>query len=1028
MIFPEKIAPQAKLRAAITAAYRMDEAACVESVLPQAALSAEQLVRVQQKAAELIKGVRAAQAGHKGLGNLLHEYQLSSEEGVALMCLAEAMLRVPDKQTVHRLIRDKIATVDWKQHLGKSDSFFINAVSWGLLLTGKILSRDDKTQQKSLLNAAHRLLERSAEPVIRTAMGRAMTILGSQFVCGQTIEESLAVSKKYHAQGYQHTYDMLGEAARSEEKAQQYLASYHAAIESVGKQATSADIHRNPAVSIKLSALHPRYEFSQQHTVLPILIERVKALALQAKAFNIGCVIDAEEADRLDISLDVVEALAADPDLQGWNGLGLAVQAYQKRALPVLDWLIDLAQRTSRRLMVRLVKGAYWDAEIKDSQVRGLAGYPVFTRKTATDVNYLACAKKMLAAPVAIYPQFGTHNAFTIAAVMELVGERRDFEFQCLHGMGHFLYDQLVNPDPALGWPCRVYAPVGTHEDLLSYLVRRILENGANSSFMHQVVDPSVSVETLVADPVAKLASYSEKAHPSIPLPLHLYNRPFSKDERLNSRGIDMSNWEQLAELQKKMDVVDIVSLRSGIPANASQKDVITALDKAQSAAAKWDQVSIEQRASYLEKAADLFEANQAMLMSIAVREAGKTIPSALAEVREAVDFCRYYAVQARQELSVKTLPGPTGELNQLSMHGRGIAVCISPWNFPLAIFTGQVVAALVSGNVVVAKPAEQTPLMAVKAVELLHQAGIPQDVLQLLLGTGETVGAALVADSRVSTVLFTGSTETARAINQALAQRPGPLATFIAETGGQNAMIVDSTALPEQVIVDVVQSAFDSAGQRCSALRVLYLQDDIADNVINLLKGAMAEIKVGDPSLLATDIGPVIDQDAKTMLEKHKQYLYQHGKLIYEVPVPDVIAQQGLFFGPCAFEIASLDLLKREVFGPVLHVIRYAAKDLDKVIAAINNTGYGLTLGIHSRIHSTIEYIRARMRVGNVYVNRNMIGAVVGVQPFGGEGLSGTGPKAGGPHYLPRLCVERTVANNIVAMGGNARLLGLGD
>jgi RHH-type proline utilization regulon transcriptional repressor/proline dehydrogenase/delta 1-pyrroline-5-carboxylate dehydrogenase len=1048
MIFLDKVVPQTGLRAAITAAYRMDETQCVERLLSLAEFSPEQLARIQARAKALVEGVRSRPKGRGDLSFLLQEFQLSSKEGLALMSLAEALLRVPDKGNKGRLIRDKIAGPDWQQHISENKSFIINTATRLLTLASKILTRDQAVQStgKKLKESLRRLVECSTEPVIRRAISRTMTILAHQFVRGETIEEAIVKSQKSLVQGYTYSYDMLGEAAHTADKAEEYFAAYQHAITVLGNTSTAEDIHQRHAVSVKLSALHPRYEASQFETLMPVLYERIKALCVAAKEVNIGLVIDAEEADRLDLSLDVIEQLAHDPELQGWDGIGLAVQAYQKRAMPLLDWLIDLAQRSHRQFMVRLVKGAYWDSEIKDSQYKGLEGYPVFTRKANTDVCYLACAKKMLAVPEAIYCQFGTHNAFTVAAIMELVGERRDFEFQCLHGMGHPLYDQIVKLDGGgEAWPCRIYAPVGSHEDLLPYLVRRLLENGANSSFVNRIADENVSMGELITDPVMKVRNYESKTHPNIPLPVHLYGH-----ERLNSRGIDLANRPVLQALAQAMDVgAKNVLAHPALRVNAankkgkqenkigdfSAKDCDAAIKRAQAAAEAWDKLGVEQRAAYLEKAAELLQQNHGILMAIAVKEAGKTIPSALAEVREAVDFCRYYAQQARNELAVKTLVGPTGELNQLSMHGRGVTVCISPWNFPLAIFTGQIVAALVTGNTVIAKPAEQTPQMATKVVELLHQAGIPQEVLQLMPGPGETVGATLVADPRVQTIIFTGSTETARSINQTLAQRPGPLATFVAETGGQNAMIADSTAFPEQLVLDVIQSAFDSAGQRCSALRVLFLQEEIADKVIHLLQGAMAELKVGNPELINTDIGPVIDLEAKSQLDKHIDYLDQHGKLIYRVPLfqgrsqeSAQVADAETFFAPCAYEISELSQLKREVFGPILHVIRYRAADLDKIIEDINNTGYGLTLGIQSRILETIDTIQTRVRVGNVYVNRNMIGAVVGVQPFGGEGLSGTGPKAGGPHYLARLCVERSIAINTTATGGNTQLLALGE
>ncbi len=771
-------------------------------------------------------------------------------------------------------------------------------------------------------------------------------------------------------------------------------------------------------------------------------------LARQAAEAGIGLTIDAEEADRLDLSLDLVEGLALAPGLAGWDGLGLAVQAYQKRALPLIDWLVDLARRGRRRLMVRLVKGAYWDSEIKRSQERGLDGYPVYTRKLSTDVSYLACARRLFGAGDALYPQFATHNAHTVAAVIELAGGRKDWEFQRLHGMGEALYDQIVGP-ARLDRPCRVYAPVGSHEELLAYLVRRLLENGANTSFVNRIVDESQPIEAIIADPAARLARLPVKPHPRIPLPADLY-----MPARRNSRGLDLDDPPALTELRealgKALDrpwhAAPIIGgaeqpgegapaldpsdrrRRVGTVVMAGPAEVERALARAVAAAPAWERTPAGRRAAILERAADLFESRRAALIAPIIREGGRTIPAALSEVREAVDYLRYYAQCCRADFAEpELLPGPTGERNQLALHGRGVFACISPWNFPLAIFTGQVAAALAAGNAVIAKPAEQTPLVAAAAVRLLHQASIPADALHLLPGAGETVGAPLVADPRVAGVAFTGSTETARQINLALARRPGPIAPLIAETGGQNAMIVDSSALAEQVVVDVLASAFDSAGQRCSSLRLLYVQDDIADRLIAMLTGAMAELAIGDPALLATDIGPVIDEPTRQALEQHALRMMREGRLLYQCRLP-AATEHGAFFAPRAFEIDSAGRLDREVFGPILHVVRWPADRLDRVLDEIDATGYGLTLGIHSRIDQTVRHILGRLRVGNNYVNRNMIGAVVGVQPFGGERLSGTGPKAGGPRYLSRFAAERTTSIDTTAAGGNASLLSLQD
>jgi len=1040
MIFSRPLPEQNPLRAAITHAYYEDETACVNRLIEQATLPSDALIRVANNARQLVQKVRDKRLTGGGLDAFLYEYDLSSSEGIALMCLAEALLRIPDKKTIDDLLRDKITSADWAEHIGQSDSLFVNAATWGLVLTGKILT----PKANKFGGVLKKFVERSSAPIIRKAVKQAMKLLGHQFVMGETIELALKRAQESEARGYRYSYDMLGEAARTSHDADRYFQSYQRAIDAIGKAAKGKGCIEGPGISIKLSALHPRYEFAQRETVVPILIERLKALAVQAKAYNIGLTVDAEEAERLDISLDIIEAVFADPMLKDWNGFGLAVQSYQKRAPFVIDWLVDLARKHQRRWMVRLIKGAYWDAEIKNAQVKGLEGYPVFTRKAATDVSFIACAKKILQFPNEIYPQFATHNAYTLSAVLEMAGSRRDFEFQCLHGMGHTLYDQVVGLQN-LNIPARVYAPVGGHEDLLAYLVRRLLENGANTSFVNRIVDENVAIDDIIADPVAKMRALGFKPHPKIPLPCDIYG-----EERKNSHGIDLTDEDELRVLQKAMEIAgakpwtaapiidgkEATSSSSQLvknPANHTQvigqvtlatvEQTEQALASAHQATFSWDMTPVNERADCLDRAADLFEQRMPDFMALAVREGGKTMADAIAEIREAVDFCRYYAARAREDLAIQPLPGPTGEMNRMSLHGRGVIACISPWNFPLAIFIGQVTAALAAGNTVIAKPAGQTPLIAAAAVRLLHEAGIPKEVLHLLPGSGSVVGAKLVADERVRGIVFTGSTETARGINQTLANREGPITPFIAETGGQNAMIVDSSALPEQVVADVINSAFGSAGQRCSALRVLFLQEDIAPKIIEMLRGAMAELRVDDPSLLSTDIGPVIDEAARQTLQDHINRMHQEATLIYQVSLP-ATAMQGTFFAPCAFEIDGLSRLKREVFGPVLHIIRYRADEIDKVIAAINNTGYGLTFGIQSRIDSNINYICERLRVGNQYVNRSMIGAIVGVQPFGGESLSGTGPKAGGPHYLLRLCTERSLSVNTTAAGGNASLL----
>ena len=1031
------------LRAILAAHYREDETAAVERILEAADLPADMLDRIAERARGLVVEVRRQRLGKGGIDAFLHEYALSSKEGIVLMCLAEALLRIPDAETVDRLIRDKLANADWARHLGQSDSLFVNASTWALMLTGRLMRVDEA--QRDLGGVLRRLAARSGEPVVRQAVTGAMRILGRQFVMGRTIAEALERARGPERQGYRHSYDMLGEAARTAADARRYFESYEAAITALGAEVRGRDVADAPGISVKLSALHPRYEEAQRERVLRELAPTLLSLARHAKAQGIGFTIDAEESERLDLSLDLIEALALDSSLGGWNGFGLAVQAYQKRALPLLDWLHDLAGRAGRRLMVRLVKGAYWDSEIKRSQERGLDGYAVYTRKVATDVSYLACAKRLLHAPDAFYAQFATHNAHTLAAVLELAGPRRDFEFQRLHGMGETLYEQIVGPEK-LDRPCRVYAPVGSHEDLLAYLVRRLLENGANTSFVNRIVDDKAPIDEIIADPVARLRRLEEKPHPRIPLSRDLYGL-----QRRNSRGPDLSSRSELRSLATVLDVAGPGGSRAapivggaelagtarevrdpadrtrtvGTVIDADDAQVERVLARAQRAAPEWDATPAAERAAVLERAALIMEANHPDLVALIVREGGRIIPDAVSEVREAVDFCRYYAQRARVDFAEpKPLPGPTGERNSLELHGRGVFACISPWNFPLAIFTGQVAAALAAGNAAIAKPAEQTPLVGAAAVRLLHEAGVPADALHLLPGDGK-VGAMLTADPRVAGIAFTGSTETARAINLTLAQRPGPIATLIAETGGQNALVVDSSALPEQVVQDVLTSAFDSAGQRCSALRVLCLQADIADRVISMLQGAMAELAIGDPALLATDVGPVIDEDARGALERHAERMTREAKLIYQCPLPKGL-ESGVYFAPRAFEIERVGVLEREVFGPILHVVRWQRDRLDELLAAIDATGFGLTLGIHSRIDETVNAVHRRLRIGNTYVNRNMIGAVVGVQPFGGEGLSGTGPKAGGPHYLHRFAVERTLSVDTTAAGGNASLLSL--
>ncbi len=1052
MLFRDALPEPTPLRAALRAAIRAEESELVRDLAEEARFAPKALDRIAERAAGLVAEVRQKRRAQGGIDAFMHEFELSSREGVVLMCLAEALLRVPDAETVDKLIKDKIAEADWQAHLGHSDSLFVNASTWALMLTGRVVQLDE-ADTRDLGGVLRRLVHKSGEPVIRTAVTQAMRILGRQFVMGRNIGEALERAKPAEKLGYRHSYDMLGEAARTMADADRYFASYRDAIAAIGKAAGNGSVEAAPGISVKLSALHPRYEFGQRGRILAEVVPRLKTLAGAAKQMNIGFTVDAEESDRLDLSLDVIEAVSGDPALAGWNGFGVAVQAYLKRGPATLDWLADIARRHRRRLMVRLVKGAYWDAEIKLSQEGGLDGYPVFTRKVSTDVCYLACVKRLFADPEAFYPQFASHNAHSVAAVLEAAGDSTDFEFQRLHGMGEALFDQVVGADKLglpQGLPCRVYAPVGSHEDLLAYLVRRLLENGANSSFVNRIHDEKLPIAEIVADPVAKLGQFEQIPHPRIPLPAALYG-----PGRRNSAGLDLFDPTTLSALDAGMRQAAAAGdwraapLIGGVagegkarslhdPADrrrmvgevfeAGPEQVEQALARARRAAPGWDATPAEERARCLERMADLMEQEHAKLMALCVREAGKTVGDTLAELREAVDFCRYYAARARADFAApQALPGPTGERNEISLHGRGVFVCISPWNFPLAIFTGQVSAALAAGNAVIAKPAEQTPMVAAAAVGLLHRAGVPGDVLHLLPGDGPTVGAPLTADERIGGVAFTGSTETARLINQTLAKRNGSIVPLIAETGGQNAMIVDSTALPEQVVHDVVISSFQSAGQRCSALRVLFVQADVADRMLDMLAGAMEELSIGDPGLLSTDVGPVIDEEARDMLEGHAKRMTAEGRLIKRCELgPD--CEHGTFVAPAAFEIDALSRLQREVFGPILHVVRFAGDRLDEVIEAVNGTGYGLTLGIHSRIDSTVDYIQRRLKVGNAYVNRNMIGAVVGVQPFGGEGLSGTGPKAGGPRYLHRYATERTLSVDTTAAGGNTTLMSMQD
>lgn len=996
-------------------AYRVDETSHVHRLSQALQNSSADTKRIRERASELVATVRANRASGSGVDALMQEYQLSSQEGVVLMCLAEALLRTPDEATVDRLIEDKLGSGDWQSHLGNSESLFVNASTWGLMLSGRIIHPGLPAEQGR--HIFRRLVQRAGEPLVRQAVRHAMRIMARQFVMGRSIDEALQRSATPEASNYLHSYDMLGEAARTRADSLRYQQAYAAAIHAIGAHTSDLGPIKAPGISIKLSALHPRFEVSQAKRVMTELTPRVLELARLAKHYNIGLTVDAEEADRLDLTLAVFEQLALHPSLAGWQGLGLAVQAYQKRAFDQLDWLAELATRAGRRLMIRLVKGAYWDTEIKRAQEHGLAGYPVFTRKQSTDVSYLACAQKLLGHAAQLYPQFATHNAYTVAAILEYTRDRSDFEFQRLHGMGGPLYEQLVG-DGSSGCRCRVYAPVGSHEDLLPYLVRRLLENGANTSFVNRILDDRTPIAELVADPAEQVLSLAQIPHPQIPLPAKLY------PDRRNASGMDLSSYAALARLNSQWRI----ELAPAVPKPASAREIDMALSTVENGFDSWTATDVAVRARCLETMAELLEARMPQLMALCTHEGGKTIADGVAEVREAADFCRYYALRAREDFVPRRLPGPTGEDNQWQLRGRGVFVCISPWNFPLAIFIGQVSAALVAGNTVVAKPAEQTPQVAMAAVALLYQAGIPQEALQLVVG-GADVGAQLVSDRRVAGVAFTGSSSAAMAINRNLASRHGPIATLIAETGGLNAMLVDSSALLEQVVADVLLSGYQSAGQRCSALRILLVQDDIADELITLLSGAMDELCIGDPADLATDVGPVIDAGALAMLNRHVDYLHSNATLRKRVEIPASVAgndNAGCYFAPQLYEISQLSQLRDEKFGPIVHLLRFSAADIDSVVDAVNATGYGLTFGVHSRIDSRARAIAKRIRAGNVYINRNMIGAVVGVQPFGGTGLSGTGPKAGGPLYLTRFATEQSVSTNTAAAGGNASLMSL--
>jgi RHH-type proline utilization regulon transcriptional repressor/proline dehydrogenase/delta 1-pyrroline-5-carboxylate dehydrogenase len=1027
-------APSASLaqaRARLATLYRLDEHTALEPLAARARLTVGERARILAEARGRLQALRAP--GRAGwIDQFLAEYSLSSEEGAALLGLAEAYLRVPDPGTADVLIKDKLGRGDWRGHLAEADGALVKSATLGLILAQSLAQAPAGTLRG--------LVARLGEPAIRLAVAGAMQRMGEAFVLGRDIDEALRRSDRGTNRGFRYSFDMLGEGARTARDAAAYLTSYERAIAAVGRgRLAGADVLACDSVSVKLSALHPRYEPLQGDRAVGELTDSLMRLALIARDAGVGLTVDAEESERLEMSLSIFEAAARDPALSGWDGLGLAVQAYQRRAPAVVAWVGELGRASRRRIMVRLVKGAYWDTEIKRAQERGLADFPVFTRKTGTDVSYLACARDLLGHPN-LFAAFATHNALTVATVLEWAGERRDFEFQRLHGMGEGLYEDLMQ---SRGLAVRVYAPVGGYRDLLAYLVRRLLENGANSSFVHQIADKDVSEEVLLADPVEAALALGLTAHPAIAAPADLF-APL----RRNSAGLDLSDEGAIRTLLADMTAAMETPSRAGpmiagrLPSApeaevenpsggrspgvvrvATAEDVAAAVQTAANAQVLWDISGVAIRAAVLERLGDLIESRRAELMALLVREAGKTLADALGEVREAVDYCRYYATQARAHGAPQRLPGPTGELNELALRGRGVFACISPWNFPLAIFIGQVAAALVMGNAVVAKPAPQTPLIAARAIALAHEAGVPPDVLALVPG-GAEVGAALVADPRVTGVAFTGSTASARRIARALLEdERRALVPLIAETGGVNAMLVDSTALPEQVVSDVVASAFLSAGQRCSALRLLCLHEDIAEGVIEMLVGAMDELVVGDPGEASTDVGPVIDLQAKATLGQHLERW--RARIVHSRAAPQ---DGGCFVSPTLIRLDRVEDLDREVFGPVLHVVTWPAGGLDEMLSRIMANGYGLTMGVHSRIAAVADNVRAQARVGNLYINRTMIGAVVGVQPFGGEGLSGTGPKAGGPHYLPRFAVERTYTVDTTSAGGNASLLGLDD
>ncbi len=1018
MLFNDSFNTHCPIRQKIREFYRIDENDAVDHILPTAEVKASARSRAWERARKMVLQIRQDQAGNGAIDSLLNEYSLSSEEGVVLMCLAEALLRVPDKHTQDELIRDKISQGQWSSHLGSSDSLFVNASSWGLLITGSMVEYADKRKQDSM-GLLKKIVGRLGEPVIRKSMNFAMKIMGQQFVMGETITAATQRAATKEQLGYVYSYDMLGEGARTMDDANRYFKSYQDAIDVIGAVAQASgknDPRKVPGISVKLSAIHPRYEFTHKSRVMTEVVPKLKALCLQAKSYNIGLTVDAEESERLELSLDVIEAVFSDEELGNWDGFGIALQAYQKRAIFVVDWLRELTLRVNRKMMIRLVKGAYWDTEIKNAQKDGHKHFPVFTRKSSTDVSYHACANKLLDYRDTIYPQFATHNAYTAATIVELAGDDKEgFEFQCLHGMGDSLYDQIVSAENI---QCRIYAPVGQHEDLLAYLVRRLLENGANSSFVNAIVDESKPVESLLEDPVEKTQGLTEKYNKQILKPIALYYDK-SGVGRDNSKGVDLTDINEITRLKVeldnwfsehllKKDDVPTSAFAVENPANHSEiigfhhhhnkDEMLTMIDAAQHAFSSWSNTPVEERSALLYRVADILEKHMDQLIALCIKEAGKVAQDGIDEVREAVDFCRYYADRAIELAKDDRL------------ESRGVVLCISPWNFPLAIFLGQVAAAIATGNTVLAKPAEQTSLIALRAIELMKLVGLPANVVQVVIARGSEVGRVIVPDSRVQTVMFTGSTNTGTLISQTLAERGGDQVPFIAETGGQNCMIVDSTALPEQVVDDVISSGFQSAGQRCSALRVLFLQEDIADGVITMLKGALAELHVGNPAMLSTDVGPVIDQKALNALNDHSKYMETNGTLLYQCEISDEVSQnEHFFFAPRLYEIDDISVLKQEVFGPCVHIVRFKGNEIEAVIDKINGTGFGLTMGIHTRIEHRAHELAKLSRAGNVYINRNMIGAIVGVQPFGGRGLSGTGPKAGGPNYLTRLVKEKS-------------------